>query len=106
MPLAVAAHHAFPSDTVHDGLQDWISKIHATKDPRLSAALAEVKMFDTRELVNFAAHCDAEGRETRQRNGMISQRDMSDFIENLIPGKSCMSSLEMPHQPLSRSLEV
>jgi len=65
-----------------------------------------IKMFDTRELVNFTAHSDAEGRERRQRNGMISQRDMSDFIENLIPGKSCMSSLEMPHRPLSRSLEV
>ena len=56
-----------------------------------------IKMFDALDLVNFTEHSDAERLDRRQRNGIISQREMSDFIENLIPGKSCMSSLEMPH---------
>lgn len=66
-------------------VQDWVKELGAKGDPREAAAMAMVKMIETRDLVPSAEN----GRTSKAKP--VSQSEMSAFIEDLVPGKSCRS---------------
>ena len=64
-------------------VQEWVLKLGAEGDPREAAAMAMVKMIETRDLV------DSHQKGSTSKEKLVSQSDMSAFIEDLVPGKSC-----------------
>ena len=67
-------------------MQNWVKKLGADGDMREAAAMAMLKMIETRDLV------DCTQKDSTSKEKPVSQKDMSAFIEDLVPGKSCRSS--------------
>lgn len=66
-------------------VQNWLNRVAAERDLKkthLATCLAVIKMFDTRDLIDFKTKWVPD-----RQHGGVSQEEMSIFIEQLIPGK-------------------